>query len=258
MGVELFYKVYPNAHSNQHIVILHGLFGMLDNWHNMAKKLSNHYNVVLVDQRNHGKSPHSAEMSYELMAGDLAQLLDHLNLEKVILLGHSMGGKTAMKFADLHPGYLEKLVVVDIGPKAYKPGHTKYFEAFNAIDFSAYDSRKDIDKAFQQFESNLAIRQFLLKNMERDEDGYKTKFNLKAIEQFYPELIGSIEFQWIINVPTLFLYGSRSNYVVEDDFAAIESVFTDVDFVAIEDAGHWVHAEKPNAFYEALIRFINE
>lgn len=256
MGVELFYKVYPNKESDQHIVILHGLFGMLDNWHNMARKLSADFNVILVDQRNHGKSPHTADMSYELMAADLALLLDQLHLEKIILVGHSMGGKTAMKFADLHPGYLERLVIVDIGPKAYKPGHTKYFEAFNAIDFSAYDSRKEVDAAFQKFESNSAIRQFLLKNLEKSDTGYKTKFNIQAIEQFYPELIGSIEFQWIINVPTLFLYGSRSNYVVEDDFVAIESVFTDVAFVAIEGAGHWVHAEKPTEFYNALRDFV--
>jgi pimeloyl-ACP methyl ester carboxylesterase len=255
--MKLFHKIYSNDSSTEYLFILHGLFGMLDNWHNMARKLSEHMNVITVDQRNHGKSPHSDEMSFELMAEDLALLMKELNIEKANVLGHSMGGKTVMKFADLHPDKLEKLIIVDIAPKKYKPGHLTYFAAFNSIDFSKCETRKDADAEFSKIESNLGVRQFLLKNLEKAEVGYELKFNLKSIEEFYPKMIDAMSFQWLINAPTLFLSGSKSGYVTEDDKLTIEETFTDVEFVEIADAGHWVHAEKPIPFYEAVFAFLH-
>lgn len=256
MAVKLFHKVYSNDRSNDHLFILHGLFGMLDNWHNMARKLSEYYNVVVVDQRNHGKSPHTNEMSFEAMADDLAVLMNDLGVSSGFILGHSMGGKTAMKFADMYPDRVTKLVVVDIAPKQYKPGHTTYFNAFNSIDFSAFSTRKEADDALAEIESNISIRQFLLKNLEKADEGYRLKFNLAPIEAFYPKMIDKLEFSWIIPVPTLFLYGTRSGYILPDDKYDIEAVFTDCEFVGIEGAGHWVHAEKPQKFFETVLAFL--
>jgi len=257
--MKLFHKKYPcvENESADYLFILHGLFGMLDNWHNMAKKLSAHYNVITVDQRNHGHSPHSDEMSFELMANDLAELMNALEISSAHVLGHSMGGKTVMKFADLHPDKLEKLIVVDIAPKKYKPGHTAYFNAFNTIDFSKCETRKEADAALAETESNVSVRQFLLKNLEKAEQGYQLKFNLKSIEAFYPDMIDKMEFQWVITTETLFLYGEKSGYITESDKLTISETFTQADFVGIVEAGHWVHAEKPLLFYDALVSFLS-
>lgn len=256
--MKLFHKVYPckENESSEYLFILHGLFGMLDNWHNMARKLSAHFHVVTVDQRNHGQSPHSDEMSFELMAADLAELMDDLNVGSAHILGHSMGGKIVMKFADLHPDKLEKLIVVDIAPKKYKPGHTAYFNAFNTIDFSQCETRKDADAALAEIESNVGVRQFLLKNLDKADQGYHLKFNLKPIEAFYPAMIDEMSFQWIITTETLFLYGEKSGYITENDKLTITETFTQADFVGIPDAGHWVHAEQPALFYDAVVDFL--
>ena len=167
-----------------------------------------------------------------------------------------MGGKTVMKFADLHPDRLQKLIVVDIAPKKYQPGHTAYFEAFKTVDFAAYESRKDADTALAQIESNIGVRQFLLKNLEKADQGYQLKINVSAIEAFYPDMIDVLHFQWIISTTTLFLYGKKSGYIAEKDMVDIEETFTDAEFAGIEDAGHWVHAEKPTEFYEAVVAFL--
>ena len=254
--MKLHHKVYSHPSSTEYLFILHGLFGMLDNWHNMAKKLSTHLNVVTVDQRNHGKSPHSDDMSFELMSEDLAELMDRLNIEKAHIMGHSMGGKAVMRFADLYPEKLEKLIVVDIAPRKYRAGHTAYFNAFNDIDFSQFETRKEADAALAQIESNMGIRQFLLKNLEKADKGYQLKINVKSIEAFYPAMIDALSFQWHINAPTLFVYGANSGYITEQDQVEIEDTFTNVDFVEIEKAGHWVHAEQPLAFFEAVKTFL--
>ncbi len=256
MAIELFYKAYPNPSSSSSLIILHGLFGMLDNWHNMANSLSEFVNVISVDQRNHGQSPHTDEMSFELMADDLAHLMDKLNISKAIVLGHSMGGKTAMVFADRHPDRIEKLIVVDIAPKAYKAGHTLYFKAFNSIDFSKFTRRKEADEALAEIEENSAVRQFLLKNLEREGEGYRLKFNLRAIENFYPKMIDKLEFEWLISIPTLFISGSSSSYILEEDKQDIIETFPNADFQSITDAGHWVHAEQAGLFFEAVKAFI--
>ena len=229
---------------------------MLDNWHNMANKLSESINVISVDLRNHGQSPHTSDMNFESMAEDIAFLLDSLSISSAIILGHSMGGKTAMVFADLYPQYLEKLIVVDISPKAYNAGHQLYFNAFNSIDFSKFTRRKEADDALKQIEKNIGVRQFLLKNLERDNNGYRLKFNLEAIEAFYPKMLEEIKFQWLITVPCLFISGANSNYIMEEDKHDILEVFPNAKFVEIPDAGHWVHAEQATPFYEVVKKFI--
>ena len=256
--MKLNYKLYPCTSSDapKHLFILHGLFGMLDNWHNIARKLSEEYTVISIDQRNHGNSPHSEEMSFELMADDLAELMDDLQIATAAIMGHSMGGKTVMRFADLHPDKLNKLIVVDISPRGYKSGHDAYFKAFNTIDFSVCQNRNEADAALAVIEPNARVRQFLLKNLDRSEKGYHLKFNLKPIESFYPQMISALDFQWLINAPALFIYGENSGYITGDDILTIEHTFTQVSFIEIKDAGHWIHAEQPDAFLEAVETFL--
>ena len=256
MAVKLFHKLYPNSDSQEYLVILHGLFGMLDNWHNMAQKLSEYVNVISVDQRNHGHSPRSEEMSFELMAQDLSVLLESLSIDKATVMGHSMGGKTAMVFAHHFPHLIEKLIVVDIAPKSYKAGHMVYFKAFDQIDFSAFSRRSEADKALAEVEPNMAVRQFLLKNLQRADEGYELKINLKPIEAFYPRMIDELHFEWPMNVPSLFISGGKSSYVLEEDKDKIISYFPQTEFVSIEGAGHWVHAEKPVEFFEHVKDFL--
>lgn len=256
MAVKLFHKVYPNPNSTDYLIILHGLFGMLDNWHNMANMISQYVNVVTVDQRNHGQSPHTNTMNFESMAEDLRLLLDDLNISSAIVLGHSMGGKAAMVFADIYPSRVTKLIIVDIAPKKYQAGHQLYFNAFKTIDFSKFNRRQEADEALAKLESNIGIRQFLLKNLDRSEQGYKLKFNLAAIEEFYPDMIKELKFQWLITIPTLFVYGGNSGYISEDDKLDILESFPNAEFIKIPDAGHWVHAEQPLPFFEAVRHFI--
>lgn len=169
-----------------------------------------------------------------------------------------MGGKTAMVFADLFPERLEQLIVVDIAPKDYQGGHEVYFNAFEQIDFSAFNRRKEADEALAEHESSMAVRQFLLKNLTRAEKGYALKFNLKPIREFYPEMIKGLEFRWLISTPVLFVQGGRSAYIQEEDKDDIIEKFSHAQFVSIEGAGHWVHAEKPNEFFEAIKEFLME
>jgi len=255
--MKLAFKHYGNS-TNPTIIIMHGLFGMLDNWQLHANKLSENFSVYSVDLRNHGRSPHSQEMNYELMASDIEIFCKKHSLDNIILLGHSMGGKVAMQFAVNYPQYLSKLLVADIAPKAYKPGHQVYIDAFNQIDFSRWETRKDADDAFAKFESNMGIRMFLLKNLEKAEKGYELKCNVPAIEKAYPIISEKIEIPYPIAVPTLFMKGEKSNYINQDDEAELQEMFPNSEIVTISKAGHWLHAENPEEFYSALIDFIGE
>ena len=255
--VSLHYKKYSSANSDEYLIILHGLFGMLDNWHNMAKKISQYINVVTVDARNHGKSPHTNEFNYDLVADDLVQLLDDLGLSSAVFLGHSMGGKAVMKLADKYPDRVEKLIVVDIAPKEYKGSHEVYFNALKNIDFSRIRNRKEANLALEKSIKNDSVRLFLLKNLEKRKEGYGIKFNLESLEKNYSEIKGSIGFSWLITVPSLFVYGEKSDYIQEADKVAIEETFTDVEFESIPKAGHWVHADNPDYLMDVLLGFLS-
>ena len=253
----LNYKLYPNIHTQTYLLIYHGLFGMLDNWHQIANKLSVYCNVVTVDLPNHGQSPHYTKMTYESMTENVIALMDSLGIEKAHHLGHSMGGKMVMKLVDLFPEKVSKLIVVDIAPRAYKPVHTPYFNALKNLDFSKFNSRKEADDALGLVEKNIGVRQFLLKNITKSHSGYSLKINLSAIEDFYPKMIDAIRFKNTIITPTLFLFGGQSNYINALDIETIKAQFKTVLFHEIENAGHWIHAEKPNETLESIIRFLD-
>lgn len=253
--MQLNFKQYGSA--GEPIVILHGIFGSLDNWHTVAKELSENYTVYTLDLRNHGHSPHSEEMSLALMAEDVHTFILEHSLEKVHLVGHSMGGKVAMLFAQSYVSQLKSLVVVDIAPKTYKSGHLPYFKAYQEINLSRINNRKELDDAFAEYESNMAVRQFLMKNIVSGANGYHLKINVQAIEKAYSEIIGGIHLGKI-NIPTLFMAGKKSNYIREADKESIKQIFSQVQFTSISNAGHWVHAENRPSFIRALTEFIQD
>jgi esterase len=252
------YRSYGNP-DNPTLFILHGIFGMLDNWHYAAGILSEQYHVVSFDARNHGKSFHDPAMSFESMSADLYRLMAHLELEKADIMGHSMGGKTVMHFAMQHPDRIRKLLVVDIAPKAYRPGHIPYFDAFEQIPFDRIETRKEADEAFRHYAPDPAVRQFLLKNLEPlAAGGYKTKFNLAALKKSYPQIIGALQLDNVFSGPAMFIYGKRSGYVRAEDQIEILQHFPAATFKGIPDAGHWVHADQPALFLEAVQAFLRD
>lgn len=257
MSQRLNYKIYGEEHSKT-IIILHGVFGMLDNWHLAAKALSETHKVVTYDARNHGKSFHDNDCSYQAMSDDLLNLMEELNIENAFILAHSMGGKTAMLFADQHPQKVIKLIPVDIAPKAYHAGHLEYIQAFKSIDFSKIQSRKEADDAFLPYAPILGVRQFLLKNLEvNPSGGYQLKININAIENHYYDIIGGLNFQNVFNGETHFILGEKSGYLKESDKPYIEQHFPHSDYHTISKAGHWVHADNPEEFLQVVKAIID-
>lgn len=250
--MQLFHKEYPGP--GKPLIILHGLFGMLDNWHNLARKFASQYHVFLLDLRNHGQSPHSDAMNYPLMADDLWEFMREQNIPQAYILGHSMGGKVAMEFALRFPEKCLKLVVVDIAPVKYKPGHNDIFKALFALDIAnAEKSRKDLDEDMTPLIPEFGVRQFLLKSLERKEEGgYLWKFNLEAIHSHYDEILAELEGDRSYGGPTLFIRGDNSPYVQDSALAQIEAFFPNYQLETIKDAGHWVHAEKPVELIELV------
>ena len=237
------------------MVILHGLFGYSDNWQTHAKKLAEYYQVILVDQRNHGHSDWSYKISYDLMAEDLKELFDELNLEEVILLGHSMGGKTAMKFAQNYPDYLEKLIVVDIGTKTYPSHHEQILAGLHAIDLNVIHSRSEAEEAMAKYIESNGVRQFLLKNLYWAQKGKLAwRMNIPVLEQEMWAILQGLPSNEVL-IPTLFIRGMMSDYILGEDIPDLENQFSDSHFVSVENAGHWVHAEAPEEFIEAVLSF---
>ncbi len=239
------------------LVILHGLFGMLDNWQGIAKQFGQFFETHIVDQRNHGKSFHAEAHNYELMCADLMNYLNVRGLDKVFLLGHSMGGKTAMMFAAKFPERVEKLVVVDIAPKYYAPHHQEILAGLNAVEKAKVQSRKEADKLLSQYFSELGIRQFLLKNLYwRTKEDLAYKFNLDVLSKEIQNVGEAIFDTAVFTEPTLFIDGETSNYILEEDVELIEMHFPDAEIVKIANAGHWVHAENPQDFFDEVSRFL--
>ncbi len=253
--MKLYYHSVGHGHP---FVILHGLFGSSDNWYTLSKFFGEKYRVFAVDQRNHGRSPHSDIFDYSVMAEDLNNLLIHEGISSVYLLGHSMGGKTAMRFALSHPDKVDKLIVVDIAPKAYPPQHDRIFEALFALQLDQYKTRAELDSALAVQIPDYAVRQLLLKNVERDSAGeFKWKLDARAIHRNYANINGAITAERPFDKPVLFIKGEKSPYIIESDLDGIRSAFPRARLVTIEGAGHWVHAEAPQKFAESVVEFLS-
>ena len=248
MKLNLFYQ---KTGQGPDLVILHGLFGQSDNWASIAKMLEKDFSVYLVDQRNHGRSPHDNVFNYEAMAEDLLSL----SLPKFSIIGHSMGGKTAMFFAKKYPHLVEKLVVVDIGTKYYPVHHQEIIDALKGLDIKKLTSRNEADDQLKEKIADFGTRQFLLKNLYRKEDNsFGWRFNLDVIADQI-ENVGQALDGDVCEVESLFINGAKSRYIKGEDRPGILKHFTKAKFETIADAGHWVHAEQPDLLVKALLAF---
>ncbi len=253
--LELNYKTFGQG---EPVIILHGLFGTLDNWQTIARKLAENHTVFILDQRNHGRSPHSDTHDYPALAEDLRQFMEaHWMYDGAHIIGHSMGGKTAMQFALEHPDMVKKLVVVDIAPKEYQGNHFEIFEALQAMDLDNIIDRKEAEALLAERISEVDVRQFLMKNLTRKPTGgFEFKMNLPVLWKHYPDILAAVHGE-PYEGETLFIRGDRSKHVtLPEDEALIKKLFPHSEIKTVEGAGHWVHAEKPAVLLALVQAFL--
>ncbi len=239
-------------------LVLHGFLGMGDNWKTLGNRFAQQgYEMHLIDQRNHGRSFHDDAFSYEVMAEDLRKYCEHHALDSFILLGHSMGGKTAMEFAVTYPEMVTKLLVADISPKEYPSHHHHILKALSQLDFDVINSRGKADSVLAGYLDEIGVRQFLLKNLYWQEKGrLGLRMNLKVLTDKVEEVGKPLPKTAFFNNETLFLRGSRSDYIVPGDETLISHHFPAFQIVTIEGAGHWLHAENPDKFFTIVLNFL--
>lgn len=266
--MELFYRKEGNGPP---LVIIHGLYGSSDNWVNMGRRLAENYTVYMIDQRNHGRSPFAGEHTYNAMRDDLVAFFKQHQIERASILGHSMGGKTAMWFAADYPEKVEKLVIADIAPKDYMLLkdesqfylHRNILLALKEIDFNTVKSRKEIDDLLSERIDSGIIRQFLLKNVTKDKKSglYRLRINTDVLYNYLDEIVNGVNHRWfdaripITSYPVIFIRGLKSNYIMDEDIPMIKEIYPDASIIDIPDAGHWLHVEKPDEFMEAAILY---
>lgn len=255
--MELYSKIIGEGRP---LIILHGFLGMGDNWKTLGKKFSqNGFQVHLVDQRNHGRSFHHNDFSYEYMAEDLLAYATSKGINRFSLLGHSMGGKTAMLFACNHPERIDKLLVADIGPKFYPQHHQIILEGLQSLSTKteALKSRQKADEFLSEFIQEVGIRMFLLKNLYWEVPGtLGLRMNLDALIANIAEIGKPLDSSKHFGGDTLFLKGERSDYILPEDEKALYNAFAKAKIVEIRAAGHWLHAENPSDFHEEVLRFL--
>ena len=239
-------------------LIIHGFLGMSDNWKTLSAQFEQlGFQMHLLDMRNHGKSFHSDAFSYEVMVDDVKAYIDFHQLENITLLGHSMGGKIAMLFATLYPDLIENLIIADIGPKYYAPHHQSILAALNVIDFSEKPSRAEVDEIISTYISDFGTKQFLLKNLYWVMPGQLGfRFNLKVFNEKISEIGAELPIENTYLKRALFLRGDKSDYILDSDFETIYYHFPEAKIVTIPNAGHWLHAENPMAFYYEVENFL--
>jgi pimeloyl-ACP methyl ester carboxylesterase len=244
--------------SGKPLLIFHGFLGMSDNWKTIgAQFASAGFQVHLLDLRNHGRSFHSDEFNYELMVQDVYDYCKANNLEKINMIGHSMGGKTAMLFAVTYPERIEKLIVADIGPKYYPQHHQTILEGLNAVDFSKKPSRSEVEEIMSHYITDIGTRQFLLKSLYWQEPGQLAfRFNLPVFNKKIEEIGKPLPENAVFSKPTLFIRGGNSNYILEEDIENIQEHFPNSIIETIPHAGHWLHAENPEMFCEIASSFL--
>jgi esterase len=257
MALELAYDAYGEAGAP--LVILHGLLGSARNWTAIAKQLGETHRVFTLDLRNHGRSPWAATASFDDMADDVAAFIGRHRLEPATVIGHSLGGKVAMRLALLRPELVERLVVVDVAPVAYEHSFANYIRALRRVDLAGLSRRADADGALQEAVPAPGIRSFLLQNLVQSDAGFGWRVNLAALEDNMAELMGfTAAPQQTYPGPTLFLAGGRSDYVGAEHRPLIEELFPAARHAVIADAGHWVHAERPAEFVANLRAFLDD
>jgi esterase len=264
--VKLYYR---KSGQGPYLIILHGLFGSSDNWLTIARKLENHFTVILPDQRNHGRSPHSGEHDYEKMRDDLHELVSELKPDKFFLAGHSMGGKTAMFFAVKWPELISGLLIADISPfrtgNSDHPEYDQHYRILQAIldlDLSTIRSRSEAEKKLFPLLGSPAIIQFILKNLQRSADhGFEWKLNAGALIKNLDKIMQGFDqeranYFRVTGFPVIFLKGSRSDYLPEEHYNDILKIFPAAEFKVIKNAGHWLHAENPEEVTESFLKLL--
>ena len=248
---------YKESGRGRAVILLRGLFGSSDNWHHIALRLAESFHVFAIDQRNHGQSPHSDLMNYPLMAADLDEFMAARGLESAAVIGHSMGGKTAMQFALQFPQRVEKLIVADMAPRAYAPAHEKIFAAQLALDLKSFSTRQQIEDALAPEIPDLVLRRFLLKNLGRNAAGeFFWKINLGGLADNYPRLREPVAHPRPFAGRTLFIRGEKSDYIRPADESLICELFPQGEIKVIAGASHWVHADKPDEFLRLVLNFL--
>ncbi len=240
------------------LLILHGFLGMADNWKTLGNRFSeNGFQVHLIDQRNHGRSFHTNEFSYQLMVEDLLHYIEYHQLEEVCIIGHSMGWKTAMFFATAYPYLVSKLIIVDIAPKYYVPHHATILEGLHDVNRNAMESRSEADRVLSNYVPEFPMRQFLLKNLYwTPEKKLDFRFHLNSLTQNYEIITEVLPSHLRYPGATLFLKGGNSDYITEEDEPNIKIHFPEAVIDEIAAAGHWIHADQPNAFFERVLTFL--
>jgi esterase len=253
---QLFYRELGKENS-QSLIILHGLFGSSDNWLTLGKRFAQYFHVFIIDQRNHGQSFQSKDFNYKLMADDLVDFFIEKKLNSAHILGHSMGGKTAMEFAINNAQLVDRLIIGDIGPKAYAPHHQTILKGLFSINLLTLQSRKEADEILSNFIPEIGTRQFLLKNLTRKSGGFEWKINLDGIAKNIEEVGQGINQNSHFSGPCLFIRGGNSDYILDGDFNQIHSIFKNSKIETISNTGHWLHAEQPEQFLTLSMEFLN-
>lgn len=239
------------------IYIFHGLFGSLDNWQTIANELQKRFTVYLIDLRNHGKSPHTKEMTYKLMSEDIRQLMKDEDLDKINIIGHSMGGKVCYQLLNDIPHRIEKAMIIDIAPKRYKGGHEQVFKAMFSLDLDRLSKRSDAELIISQYIPEKSVQQFILKNLDRQSDHhFEWKCNLDTLYKEYDNICEEISFNKTCHVPIRIISGSISQYVTQADIDKMKTHFSNLSWHIVEGSGHWVHAEKPKEMLNEIISFL--
>lgn len=240
------------------LLILHGFLGMSDNWKTLAGQMASEgFQLHILDLRNHGRSFHSDEFTYEAMVKDVLEYCQTNNLDKVSILGHSMGGKVAMFFATTYPEKVKKLIVADIGPKYYRPHHQDIMAGLNAVDLTQKPDRSQVEEILKGYVSDFGTRQFLMKSLYWKEPGQLAfRFNLPVFNEQIDNIGKALPENAVFEKPTLFLRGGNSNYIKDEDFETIKHHFPNSEIKTIPNAGHWLHAENPKDFYSESIQYL--
>lgn len=244
----------------QPLLIIHGFLGMSDNWKSFgALYAAEGFQTHMLDLRNHGKSFHSEDFTYEVMSNDVLEYCRNHHLDKVSIIGHSMGGKVAMLFATKHPEMVDKLIVADIGPKYYAPHHQDIFAGLNAVDFSKQSSRSEVEETLMPFIPDFGTRQFIMKNVYWVEPGQLGfKFNLDVFNKNNDVIGDELPKEALFENPTMFIRGGNSKYILDEDVPGIKKHFPNFELRTIPNVGHWLHAENPKLFFEETAHFLKE
>lgn len=257
--MHLFYRKFGET-GNQPLIILHGIFGSSDNWATYGRRIAQEgFEVFIPDQRNHGQSPHNNIFNYLALTDDLFDFIDDNNIYNPIILGHSMGGKVAMRFALENPQLVKRLVIVDISLKAYgpRPQHKKIIEAMKSVDLDMVSSRAEVDEQLSSLIPQVPVRQFILKNLHRKEhDEYEWRMFLEGIDKNLDSMFDAIETGSRFMKPTLFIKGGDSDYILMEDYGPIRNNFPNAEIVTIADTTHWLHVEAPEKFYQLTMGFV--